>query len=203
MTLSRSLRVRLAVIGVSACLVAWTAGLISYASQVPRDVSDTTTPTDAIVVLTGGSERISTGLDLLTRGLASRLFISGVGPTVSADALVDGATPDREALLEKIAVGAEAEDTPGNAIETAKWARSHQVGSIRLVTAAYHMPRSLRELERTMPDVTVIPHPVFPDQVKFDGWWRYPGTTGLLSREYTKYLLATVRLILLPTETGQ
>ncbi len=196
-----SRKTRLAGLGLAVCAVAWIAGLVSYAAQVPQEVSDTTTATDAIVVLTGGSGRIETGLELLSQGLAERLFISGVGPSVSADTLVDAETPERETLLEKITVGAEAEDTPGNAIETAKWVRAQNVTSIRLVTAAYHMPRGLRELRRAMPDATVIPHPVFPEQVKSD-WWRYPGTTGLLSQEYTKYLLATVRLAVLPVEDG-
>ena len=199
MTLMRSSKIRLTFVVVSVVAVAWTAGLVSYAAQVPREVKDTTTETDAIVVLTGGSGRIETGLDLLAQGLAARLFISGVGPSVSAGTLVDGSMPNRDALLEKIAVGDEAEDTPGNAIETATWASAYEVTSIRLVTAAYHMPRALRELRWAMPDVTVIPHPVFPDQVKSE-WWRYPGTTGLLSREYSKYVLATFRLTFLSAD---
>ena len=35
---------------------------------------------DAIVVLTGGAERVETGFRLLEEGLAPRLFVSGVHP---------------------------------------------------------------------------------------------------------------------------
>ena len=55
------------------------------------------------------------------------------------------------------------------------------------------MPRALSELRYAMPGVEIVAHPVFPEQVKAD-WWRYPGTASLLAREYTKYLLSTVRM---------
>ena len=64
---------------------------------------------------------------------------------------------------------------------------------MRLVTAAYHMPRSLIEFRNTMPDVQIITHPVFPSQVKLDAWWRWPGTAGLIFVEYSKYLVARIR----------
>lgn len=188
-----SSRVRRALLLFAVALLLWLIGLILYARDVPTTVKDTTTKVDAIVALTGGSGRIAAGIDLLAAGMAEQLFISGTGPMVSAADLIREDRPDRETLLKRMSIGAEAEDTTGNAIETAAWARANGVTSIRLVTAAYHMPRSLLELEQAMPNIRIIPHPVFPDQVKMD-WWRYPGSAGLLSREYTKYLLANLRL---------
>ncbi len=41
-----------------------------------------------------------------------------------------------------------------------------------------------------MPEATIVPHPVFPDHVKQDDWWRAPGSAHLLLGEYTKFLLA-------------
>lgn len=92
-----------------------------------------------------------------------------------------------------IALGYEAGDTIGNAAETALWMRKEGFRSVRLVTANYHMPRSLLEFSHAMPGVTVIPHPVFPNSVKQDQWWRWPGTAHLIATEYTKYLAAAVR----------
>ena len=63
---------------------------------------------------------------------------------------------------------------------------------MRLVTASYHMPRSLMEFRRVMPDVRLIAHPVFPAHVRIDAWWRWPGTASLLAGEYIKYLVAAV-----------
>jgi uncharacterized SAM-binding protein YcdF (DUF218 family) len=168
---------------------AWCAGLVWFAATMPRDVADTATHTDAIVVLTGGSERIDTGLRLLAEGRADKLYISGVGAPTRTNELLARAASDPQ-LGTRISIGTAA-NTPGNAVETAQWVRSQGVGSIRLVTAAYHMRRSLLELHNAMPGVTIIPHPVFPANVK-DDWWRWPGTASLIAREYTKFTITWV-----------
>lgn len=57
-----------------------------------------------------------------------------------------------------------------------------------------------------MPDVEIAAHPVFPDQLRRDAWWRSPGTAGLLIDEYNKYLGAFVLLgveDLLAPKTGR
>ena len=77
--------------------------------------------------------------------------------------------------------------------KTAEWARREGIGSLRLVTANYHMPRSLIEFRRALPGVAIVPHPVFPDRFKDREWWRWPGTLALMVREYDKYLLALAR----------
>ena len=178
---------------VTAAAVAWAVGLVRFANAIPTEIADPETHTDAIVVLTGGSERIATGIALLAEGKADKLFISGVGEQVKVGDLtsrVDGAGAD---LSTRIAIGSAAADTPGNALETAAWAAREQVQSIRLVTAAYHMPRSMSEFSAVMPDVRIVPHPVFPANVRVD-WWRWPGTASLIAREYTKYLVSELRL---------
>ena len=180
------------IIGATAIAAAWLGGLLWFASTLPAAVDDPNTHTDAIVVLTGGSERIETGFKLLGAGLAERMFVSGVGEQVKAGNLVartDVLPPD---LAGKVAVGASAYDTPGNASETAAWARAEHVGSIRLVTAGYHMRRSLLEFHAAMPGVRIVPHAVFPAMVKSD-WWRWPGTASLIAREYTKFVVSWAR----------
>ncbi|NKB45161.1 MAG: YdcF family protein [Alphaproteobacteria bacterium] len=193
MTVHKTNKLRAAFVVLSFLALLWAMGLVSYAQQVPESVINEKKKTDAIVVLTGGSGRIDAGVNLLAKGRAARLFISGVAPSVNIAALIATDEPDRNALLANISTGTEAEDTPGNAVETAKWATNNDVNSIRLVTAAYHMPRALSELQYAMPGVEIIAHPVFPEQVKAD-WWRYPGTASLLAREYTKYLFSTMRM---------
>ena len=162
----------------------WGAGLVWFAAAIPDTVADPNTRTDAIVVLTGGSERIETGVKLLAQGLAERLYISGVGGPAKTTELIARATNEPQ-LGARIALGT-AVNTPGNAMETAAWVHAQGIGSIRLVTAAYHMRRSLLELSTAMPGVAIIPHPVFPATVKSD-WWRWPGTASLIAREYTKF----------------
>lgn len=173
-------------------ILAWTAGFLWFASTIPSGVADTSTHTDAIVALTGGAERIETGVKLLSDGLAERLFVSGAGEQVRTSDILGRATPINPDLAANITIGKAAVDTPGNAIETAEWVRSQNMRSIRLVTAAYHMRRSLLEFHDAMPEVVIVPHAVFPPTVKRD-WWRWPGTASLIAREYTKFLLTWAR----------
>ena len=187
---------------IAAAALAWVAGLLWFASEIPAKVADTTTHTDAIVVLTGGAERIETGLALLDEGLADHLFVSGVGEQVKTGDLLPRTPTLRADVREKITVGTAANNTPGNALETAAWARTMNVHSIRLVTASYHMRRSLLEFHAAMPGIDIVPHAVFPPNVKSD-WWRWPGTASLFAREYTKFIVTwTMQRIGVAATTG-
>ena len=169
----------------------WLAGLIWFATPPPGE--SRTASTDAIVVLTGGSLRIESGIALLREGKGHKLFVSGVNQQVDLDDLlgVSGHAPDWARCC--IVLGHEADDTFGNAQETAHWIRGQDFHSLRLVTAWYHMPRSLLEFDRAMPEIDIVAHPVFPDQVKQERWWAWRGTAALLVNEYVKYLGALAR----------
>ncbi len=169
---------------------AWGYGLFRFAETIPETVADADTPTDAIVVLTGGSERLSTGLQLLADDKAGRVFVSGVHESVDIAELLKTAGTTLDGLETRVETGHGAQDTAGNAVETAAWMRDHGYRSLRLVTASYHMPRSLLEFRFALPDTTVVPHPVFPGHVKRERWWLWPGTTALIIGEYHKFLLA-------------
>ena len=142
------------------------------------------------MVLTGGTGRLDTGLQLLEEGLAQQLFVSGVARNVDVSTLLRVAQRKPDELACCISVGYQADDTAGNARETAIWVGAKGFKSIRLVTASYHMPRSLVEFRRALPDLTILPHPVYPPQFKRDQWWLWPGTAALLSSEFNKYVLA-------------
>lgn len=172
--------------------VVWIFGLFQFADEIPARVVDETTRTDAIVVLTGGSLRLGKGLDLLSQGLADNLFISGVYQGIDVRKLLKIVKRKPEELENSISIGI-ATNTTGNAMETRVWMASGKFRSMRLVTAAYHLPRSLLEFRNAMPGLTIIPHPVFPEHVKRERWWTWPGTASLLISEYNKFLLAWVR----------
>ena len=171
----------------------WLAGLIAFATDIPSDIEDTTTHTDAIVVLTGGSGRLESGLALLREGLGDKLFVSGVYRGIDVAELLRLArqTPDKVECC--IVLGHEADNTIGNAVETAQWMKQEGYHSLRLVTGNYHMRRSLSEFHHAMPDVSIVAHPVFPDAVKRDHWWLWPGTVHLIIGEYSKFLLGQMR----------
>ncbi|HVI51980.1 MAG TPA: YdcF family protein [Candidatus Sulfotelmatobacter sp.] len=176
-----------------ALAAAWLAGLLWYAAVMPEQLDDSTTATDAIVVLTGGTERLDTGLNLLRQKMGRKLFVSGVyrGVDVSELLRLSRQKPDEVECC--IVLGHAADNTVGNAVETAAWMRSEGFHSLRLVTSNYHMERSLLEFRYAMPDVTIVPHPVFPHKVKLSQWWLWPGTAHLIAAEYTKFLGAHLR----------
>src|SRR3546814_19319139 len=60
------------------------------------------------------------------------------------------------------------------------------------------MPRSLLEVRQALPGLIVVPHPVFPPQVKREEWWRWPGTAAPMVSEYHKFLFALLRGALAP-----
>lgn len=181
---------RVAVTGAAASSL-WAGGLVWFAT--PSAVENRAAPTDAIVVLTGGSLRLQSGIDLLREGKGRELFVSGVNHRVDLDELlrVSGNAPDWASCC--VVLGHEADNTFGNARETAQWMRQQGYRSVRLVTAWYHMPRSRLEFERAMPEIEIVAHPVFPDRVKQQHWWAWHGTAALLVGEYDKYLAALFR----------
>ena len=171
----------------------WGVGFIWFAATLPDGATAPDTRTDAIVVLTGGADRVETGLRLLSAGRAQKLFVSGVYPGVDVAQLLRVSRLPAGQLECCIVLGYVADTTKGNARETANWMRQNGYRSVRIVTASYHMPRSLVEFRSAMPDAVLVPHPVLPPQFHQDEWWRWPGTATLIALEYSKFLLAAAR----------
>ena len=175
-------------------IVVWIMGLIWFVDEVPTNRTEDLTRTDAIIVLTGGTGRLEAGLQLLSEGYAKLLFISGVARGIDVQALLKLVSRNRNDFECCIVVGYRADNTAGNAVETTKWIVENKFDSLRLVTASYHMPRSLFEFRRKMPNIKIVPHPVFPPQFKRQSWWRWPGSAQLLASEFNKYLLSKIGL---------
>src|SRR5581483_7363755 len=74
----------------------WICGLIWFVAASLGLHGDPRTPTDAIVVLTGGKQRLETGLALLAGGKGKKLFISGVNPQVDRASLLHALGPSAE-----------------------------------------------------------------------------------------------------------
>lgn len=142
--------------------------------------------TAGIAVLTGGAERVATGLRLLRAGQGDWMLISGVHRDAMLEDLDSGQDIGR--LAQRIELGRQATTTHGNAREVAEWARAYRLQSVRVVTASYHMPRALLELRRAMPGVTLLPWPVVPARLREGGGERR--AWALLAGEYLKFLAA-------------
>ena len=183
-------KVRRAVLTLAALLgAAYVLGLIVFAANLDRRPPANVAPVDGIVALTGGEGRIAEAVKLLNDGKGARLLITGVHPEVSLASLKKAINSKSNKFECCIDLGRQAEDTIGNATETAAWVRLHNYRSIILVTSTYHMPRAALELSRAMPDIAITPFPVVQGTLHLDGWWDFPGTTRLIMSEYTKYLL--------------
>lgn len=187
---------------VLALLLLWAGGLFWFAADIPRHAPEpgsplATRPTDAVVVLTGGSGRLATGLELLAAGRAHKLFVSGVYEGLDVQELLKMSRRSPNEMECCITLGYAAESTLGNAYETADWMREQGFASMRLVTANYHMRRSLLEFRMVIPEVEVVPHPVASPSVHLNDWWLWPGTANLLINEYNKYLITYFRYLLI------
>jgi uncharacterized SAM-binding protein YcdF (DUF218 family) len=174
-------------------------GFVWFAARpIPETQSKST---DAIVVLTGGRMRLQSGIDLLRAGKGRKLFVSGVNQQVDLDELLRiSGNADWASCC--TALGHDADNTLGNARETAQWMRQQGFRSLRLVTAWYHMPRSLLELDRAMPEIEIIAHPVFPEETSQEYWWASRSTVVLLASEYGKYLAALLRPVVEPLRSA-
>ncbi|CAN7550089.1 YdcF family protein [Bosea sp. LjRoot90] len=168
-------------------------GYVRFATALSVTEAGSPPRTDAIVVVTGGAQRIGDAISLLNADRGRRLLISGVNEKTGRDELAKLNPTAREALACCVDLDYRARNTIGNAIEARRWVRRHDFRSLLVVTSNYHMPRTLLELEHAMPGVRFVPHPVVTDQVDVAGWWRDWHAIRLLVPEYLKYLVAGVR----------
>lgn len=161
-------------------LLLYVLGYAAFAVMLPRPAGDR--PTDAIVVLTGGSGRLDRGFELMERGLARNMLISGVARTVRPHELAVAYDIDPRLLACCVSLGREAFDTRSNADEVERWLERRRFRSIRLVTNDLHMPRARYELgKRLGPDVSILADAV-PTDPDF----------SQIFLEYNKYLLGRI-----------
>ena len=94
---------RAAVVGSMAILFVGAAvGFIAFLSQLRGVEIKPARNADGIVVLTGGSSRVSDAMELLAGGYGKRLLISGVHPTNAASD-ISRSLPDNQSLLLAVA----------------------------------------------------------------------------------------------------
>jgi uncharacterized SAM-binding protein YcdF (DUF218 family) len=149
---------------------------------------------DGIVVLTGGTSRVSDALELLSSGHGKRLLITGVNPGTTTGDIAHQTVDYKSVLTCCVDLDYAALNTLGNAVQTRRWALAHNFSSLIIVTSAYHMPRAMAEIAHQLPDVSLIPYPVVSDRLRIEPWWSNSDTTKLVLSEYLKFIAAKVRM---------
>ncbi len=156
---------RIAVLGavLGTVVLAFAAGFVLFARAVAQYSSSPSNRAEAIVVLTGGELRLVAAAKLLAEGRGTRLLISGVNPQTTLESL-QRISELSERLFACCVDIDYASSTTRNADETKAWAKARGFKRLILVTSSYHMPRSLVELARAMPGVTLAPPSRGPTQ---------------------------------------
>ena len=196
----RALRLlaRAAMFGVVGLAALICGGFVWFIWHVPATEVALDRNADGIVVLTGGASRISDAIELLASGHGKRLLISGVHRTTST-AEIARINPRYEGLVSCcVDLDHSAINTTGNAIETRRWVNDRRFSSLIVVTSAYHMPRTMAELARQMPDIALVPFPVVTEKLRNEPWWSSGATARLILSEYTKYVVAQLRMSIEP-----
>lgn len=165
---------------ISFLLLAYVLGFAWFAFLLPQPAA--MAKSDAVVVLTGGANRIDRGLEILESGNAKRMLISGVDRDVRPEELAAQYHRHMKLFNCCIDLGFQSVDTRSNALETARWVTRHKVKTLRLVTHDWHMRRARFELDRALPDGVKVTNDAVSTKPSF----------GALFKEYNKYWLRAV-----------
>ncbi len=173
----------------------WAAGLLWFVSRIPTaDMGAKLARYDAIIVLTGGKERIPYALTLLEQDVSDVLFISGVFSDFSFQDL-QGNIP--EALRPRIVYGKTARDTIGNAQETRDWLATTSHKRLLVVTANYHIPRTRLLFTHHLPEHDITYSAVEPPLFERGSWLTHDNSRRLVLSEYHKWIASWLRLQLI------
>ncbi|MBQ8660463.1 MAG: YdcF family protein [Alphaproteobacteria bacterium] len=175
-------------------------GFVGFALSLEYEPEYTNEKTDAIIVLTGETRRITESIAELNKGNSPKLFISGVYLKAPLSKVIDKTIIDLktnrklkfspDSLKSRISTG-KAENTIENALESAVWVNENNVETVRLITSFYHMPRSKLLFKKYLPKTIVIEHPISFSQSRFTTLTN-AHMLGLVFSEYNKYLLTYI-----------
>jgi len=180
------------------CVALFALGFVAFSEKIYRMQQPAVMEkADGIIVLTGGRARLETGLRLLESGKGRRLLISGVNPVAGRHILMRATHADPYFFECCVDLGRQALNTIGNAEESADWVAKNGYRRVFVVTNSYHMPRSLSELRRKMPQTELVPYPVEPNNAGDASLLQFFERLRVFMIEYIKFLGVTARNIVL------
>lgn len=157
-------------------------GFILFALTLGRPADANAKPTDAVVVLTGGSGRIEHAVQVLKDGKAKRLLVAGADPSVTKSDIARRLGGSRALIKCCVDLGSESVDTRSNAEEAHRWLVKYRFRSVRLITSDWHMRRARYEFRKVLGDN----YPLITDAVRTE-----PSFLTLFG-EYNKFVLRRV-----------
>ena len=162
------------------------------------------TKSSNIVILTGGTNRIKDGLNIINHFDKSKrtnfkILVSGTGKGFSKNSLIKQIGPNFNPKLVEccIYLDSVSKDTLTNAIETSKWANRNDLKEFILITSNYHMPRAILEFKNVMPNHKIYTFPITPRKHNIKEWMRSYETFSLIFKEFCKYIVSNLRIKLL------
>ena len=166
----------------SLLLLLYALCFVVFAFTLGKPAPATAQPTDAAVVLTGGSGRLEHAIDVLRQHKAGRLLVSGADPSVTKADLARRIPGSAGLLTCCVDLGSESVDTRSNAEEAGRWLARHRFHSLRLITSDWHMRRARYEFRRVLGGKYMV----VPDAVRTEP------SFFILFAEYNKLLLRRI-----------
>ncbi len=143
---------------------------------------------DAILVFTGGENRIAEGYRAWREGKGKELFILGAGQEAKVETVLPGGAILSPSELSRIHIEGWSANTLENAISAKSVILSRAYKKVILVTSDYHVPRAHLTLREVLPpavSITVIP--VASDWKRKGAWHRLPRLFLLEGWKYWGY----------------
>jgi uncharacterized SAM-binding protein YcdF (DUF218 family) len=125
-------------------------GFILFAFTLGKAAPSTAVPTDAVVVLTGGSGRLEHAIEVLRDNKAKRLLVAGADPSVTKADIARRIGGSTRLIKCCVDLGSESVDTRSNAEEAGRWLAQHHFTSVRLITSDWHMRRARYEFQKVL-----------------------------------------------------
>ena len=154
-----------------------------------------------IVILTGGTNRIKDGLNLIedfkkSKKINYKILVSGTGTGFTKSSLKKKLGPNFNPSLIKCCIDLDSvsKNTFTNASETFKWARKNDIKEFILITSNYHMPRAILEFKNIMPKLKIYTYAIIPKKHNIEKWLNSYETFNLIFTEYCKYIFASLRI---------
>ena len=145
---------------------------------------------DAILVLTGGENRIAQGFRAWKEGRGRELFILGAGKDAKLANIVSPGTATYPHTLARVHVEGWSQNTLENAFSAKSAVASRAYKKVILVPSYYHVPRAHLALRAVLPPaVAIAVIPVKSDWRRKSAWHRLPRLFLLEGWKYWGYRL--------------